>query len=81
MHYLLLNALYDMAFPFLWERLNTHFTAGPILGRLNPSLLTVSAQAYVVGPSPGDARPHPAFQRSVNHERNRKVRYGTSRRE
>ena len=34
MHYLLFNALYDMAFPFLWERLNTHFTAGPTLGGL-----------------------------------------------
>ena len=34
LHYLLLNALYDMAFPFRWERLSVHFTAGPTVGRL-----------------------------------------------
>lgn len=34
MQYLLFNALYDMAFPFGWERLTSHFTAGPTLGGL-----------------------------------------------
>ena len=34
LQYLLLNALYDMAFPFRWERLTAHFTAGPTVGGL-----------------------------------------------
>lgn len=34
LHYLLGNVMYDMRFPFRWERLRGHFSAGPTLGRL-----------------------------------------------
>ena len=34
LHYLLGNVMYDMRFPFRWERLAGYFSAGPTLGRL-----------------------------------------------
>lgn len=34
LHYVLLNVMYDMGFPFRWERLAARFSAGPTMGRL-----------------------------------------------
>lgn len=34
LHYLLGNVMYDMRFPFRWQRLAGYFSAGPTLGRL-----------------------------------------------